>query len=558
MKVKVLQGVNLKNDITTVVAEMAAVKPELLEFFKKLHPVFMESYSINGNILEIQTRIPNFWKLSQILQQIEDFSMGKIVFDEARKKMTEIAKYVTGSMATMPILHSAHVAGYETIQFYINEGFFADKNEMNLDYVVGIGAEQQTVHAAASSKDTALSLKIQRSKMCTNQAIEEMGMPIAPWSMVDSKEEIPAAMEKVGYPCVMKPIGLNGGHGVQIGMNNIDEVNTAWDRIQEYINNEMKFSESKAGWQTKIMVQRMLSGKDFRMVVINGKFAVATNRIQARVIGDGKNTVAKLIEIENQNPARDLTLPTHTLKPIVVDKDLEKVLAKQGFDLNYVPKVGENVRVRDVASMSQGGITEDVTEKVHPQIRLICETIANTVHAYVLGIDVLANDISKPLTLDNGGIIEVNTMPEVYLNAYPVIGTPHPEISDLIIKGLVEGTPLTQKIVILGEATIDQIQAAIKHSIPAGSNYGLMYKGTIYINDNAINSGLSINETVLCLKKNKLLNAIVLHYSNLQELEENGFGFNKIDLLIDGLKDPTVTARINDLKTKGLISNVIA
>jgi cyanophycin synthetase len=72
--------------------------------------------------------------------------------------------------------------------------------------------------------------------------------------------------------------------------------------------------------------------------------------------------------------------------------------------------------------MSQGGITEDFTDQVGPEIKYIVESIASSIHAFVVGVDILCRDISKPLTKDNGGIIEINTKPEAYLNLYPVIG----------------------------------------------------------------------------------------------------------------------------------------
>ena len=66
--------------------------------------------------------------------------------------------------------------------------------------------------------------------------------------------------------------------------------------------------------------------------------------------------------------------------------------------------------------MSQGGTTEDYTDKVSPEVKIMVESLAQSTHAFVLGVDVIANDISKPLTKDNGGILEINTMPESYLN----------------------------------------------------------------------------------------------------------------------------------------------
>ncbi len=532
MNIRVLQGLNLKNPTTTVIAEMTAVKPELLDFFKQLHPVFMVDYSITGEkTLEVQTHLPNVWKNKELLHTLEQHGTGSLSYQEAEDKTLDIVRSFVSSMSTVPILSSAHTLGYETLQFFINKGI-SETLRFNRSYTLGIGREQEIFYSASSTKDSHQAVKVQKDKSFTNQAIENMGLPIARWTLVDAREDLAEAAEKTGYPLVLKPVGLTGGHGVQIGMQNLQELEDAWDRTHEYYEKEMKYPDSKSQQQMKIIIQRMLKGQDYRLLIVNGRFEVGTHRLQAQVTGDGEHTVAQLIEEENKNPARDVRLPTHTLKPIVIDKDLVKVLTKQGLSVEYIPAKDETVRVRDVASMSQGGITADVTETVHPQIRLMCESIAKTLHAYVLGIDVLCQDITKPLTLDNGGIIEMNTMPEMYLNIYPVIGNSYPDVPTRFVQGLTEGKPRTRTVVVLGDVDSKSIHTQVRTDISLAEYIGYMSNNTIYINEQAIQSDIDIEDCVLDLKKNALLDTIVLHYPTVEEVEQNGFGFNTIDLLI--------------------------
>lgn len=531
MQIKVLQGLNLKNPVTTVVAEMDAVKPKLLDFFKELHPVFMKDYKINGKTLEVQTHIPSLWKTTKFMGAIEQFSTGKMSFEDARVQMLEVVRIQIRSMSTIPLLHAAHELGFETSQYYINKGLPA-KLRLNRVYAVGIGAEQHYFYAAGSSKDSHGAVKNQKDKAFTNQVIENLGLPIAKWTLVETRKDLEEKGNEVGYPLVLKPGGLTGGQGVQIGMKNLKELQEAWDRTHEYYEHGMKFPEMKSKSQKEILIQRMLQGEDYRVLVINGKVEVATHRLQARVTGDGKSTIEELINEENKNPARDIQLPTHTLKPITIDESLKNVLRKQDLTIDYVPKKDEEVRVRDVASMSQGGITADVTDKMHPQIKAICESLAKSVHGYVIGVDVLCQDITKPLTLDNGGIIEMNTMPEMYLNIYPVIGKQYPKVPEKMIKGLMAGQQKTKKVVVLGDFTHDEIKAAMAKVIKRPGKVGRLHKGTYYIGEYPINTGLTINDGVLSIKKNKTLNTIVLHYEKVEDVERNGFGLNTIDLLL--------------------------
>jgi cyanophycin synthetase len=532
MKIKVLQGCTLESEHTTVVIECEKAETSLLERFKALHPIFMSSYTIEDErMLKIQTDIPHLWKNPEFVQQIEDLATGKKTYQEAEETMMEQAKLLLGSMTTIPILSAAHALGYETIQFYVNEGSLLKKG-WNLDYCIGIGQEQQLIHSASSSKDSQTAQKTQRDKILTNQYLEEMGIPVAGWAPVETKAELPSVAEKLGFPLVMKPAGLTGGHGVQIGMRSIEELEEAWDRIHYYFEHEMKFPEAKAAWQKKILVQQVLKGNDYRLLVIDGNLEIATHRKQAQVIGDGTSTVEQLIEKENQNPARDIRLPTHTLKPIVIDEDLKKVLAKQQLSLSYVPKKDETVRVRDVASMSQGGITVDVTDTLCPQIRYLAQSIARSIHAHVLGVDVLCQDITKPLTLENGGIIEMNTMPEMYLNTFPVMGTQYPEVNGKMVQALMKSAGHTDTVVVMGQISDDKITDVLEKELPNHGRIGTLHAGTYSINGQPIHTSLTTHEGVLCIKKNASLQTIVLHYDTLEEVIENGFGFNTIDLFV--------------------------
>jgi D-alanine-D-alanine ligase-like ATP-grasp enzyme len=558
MDIRVLQGLNLKHPVTTVVAELEVVKPDLLDFFKELHPIFMVDYAIeDGKVLEVQTHIPYMWKNEECLKALEMHGTGKSTFEEARAQMLEVVRVQIRSMSTIPLLMAAHEKGYETFQYYINDGI-PSSLRFNRVFSIGIGQEMETIYASASSKDSLNANKTQRDKAFTNQMIEMLGLPIAKWAVVDTKDDLADAAEEIGFPLVLKPAGLTGGQGVECGMGNLKELEDAWDRTHEYYEHGMNYPEMKAKWQKKIIIQQMLKGEDYRILVVDGRFAVGTHRLQARVTGDGQHTIEELINEENKNPARDIKLPTHTLKPIVIDNDLKNVLSKQDLTIDYVPKKDEVIRVRDVASMSRGGITADVTDQVHPQIQRVCESLACTVKAHVLGVDVLCQDISKPLTLDNGGIIEMNTMPEMYLNIYPVIGRQYPEVPKMMIDGLMDDAEKTRTVVVLGNVPMEAAHLKIREELEDVENLGYLSDGTTYINEEKINTGFETDQAVLGFKRNRFLDTIALHYSTLDEIEENGLGFNEIDLMIadKGALAP-IREKIDSYVKKGKIANLI-
>jgi cyanophycin synthetase len=52
------------------------------------------------------------------------------------------------------------------------------------------------------------------------------------------------------------------------------------------------------------IVERYLPGADYRLLVVGNRLSAAARREPAQVVGDGKHSVAELVELENKNPLR--------------------------------------------------------------------------------------------------------------------------------------------------------------------------------------------------------------------------------------------------------------
>jgi cyanophycin synthetase len=554
MKIKVLQGLNLENEQTTIIAEMKKAKPDLIEFFHQMHDIFLHEFEIkDSKTLIVKTDLPSLWKLPEFLEPIEKHALGEIDFQKAQKEMLRITKMQVSSMSSVPIIAAAQRRKLETNQIYTN-GEILPRKSMHKNFAVGIGKELGIFVCAATTGDSSFALKTQRNKSYTNQLIESMELPIAKWDQVQSRDQLTQIAEEIGFPLVIKPVGLTAGHGVHVGIKSLEELEKAYDKIVQYFDN---MEHKKSAWQKRIIVQKMVPGDDHRVLVVNGKVEIATHRIPARVTGDAEHTIRELIEIENQNPKRDTSKPTHILKPITIDEKLESVVCENGYELDDIPPKDEIVYVRKVASMSQGGITADVTDQIHPQIKMVCESIARTIHANVVGVDVLAEDISKPLTEKNGSIIEMNTMPEIYLNAYPVIGNDHPEIGEKILDGIIDPDVHTNTVVALGDFKPAELIELTRENLGDAGRIGLYCNGDIYIDDQCVSRGRDLHNAILGLKKNASLDTILINYANEAEIAENGFGFNKIDLAItDKSASKKLTERLQELKAKNLIAEI--
>jgi cyanophycin synthetase len=80
------------------------------------------------------------------------------------------------------------------------------------------------------------------------------------------------------------------------------------------------------------------------------------------------------------------------------------------------------VMLKSTANLSTGGTAIDKTDEVHPYNVFLFERIARIIGLDIAGIDVIAPDISTPLTENGGGIIEVNAAPGFRMHLAPSEG----------------------------------------------------------------------------------------------------------------------------------------
>ncbi len=559
MQLTILQGINLRSPVSMVVAKYESWKTQpnkikeirdLLEQIKSYHPIFAQDIKYLEDGYEVQSRLTFFWR--EVARVIDLHLADKplmfttphgeksgLQYETLSDALHALIQGQFKSMSTIPILASAIEHNYEISQAMVNEGvlIYQRSGKPSLDnrrFNIGCGVEGEVTASISTTRDSYYGFKIQRDKIKTNTLCEQLSLPIAPWAEILSAEHVETIFESFKKPFVIKPVGLVGGSGVTTNINTVEQAKQAYQNALDAIN-----AKPRQDWQTKIIAQEQVYGDDYRILVINGKYEIATKRITAFVIGDGKHTIGDLIDILNQDPRRNVQDPTHTLKPIVKDDMLTQFLDEQNLTIDSVPQKGEQVFVRKVASMSQGGTTEDVTDQVHPQIRALVESMAASAHLYVAGVDIICQDITKPLTTDNGSFIEMNSMPESYLNAFPTQGRAHPDIGDKVLRGLMKDKQRTLRVVVIGyrERKYEDIIAMLAknpdNSRPIDTgNIGYLHDNTIYINGQIMSQDVQIHQATRSLKLNATLGTLIFHYGDMAEVETHGTGFDEIDVLI--------------------------
>lgn len=550
MKIHVLQGLNNQNPGTTIIIELKEnIDTKIIDKIQGFHTVFMDNYKLENKTLTVNSKLPHLWvEIGKALQKLSTRDWSE---DYTNKYILEtIIKKQVSSMSTIPLLHSAINKGLEITQLFLDENI-NDDSDLNRRYIIGCGAESQQICSFSSSKDTYLGFIIQRDKTLTNTILDRLGIQSPKWVEIKEKEDIKKYWNGFPKPVVIKPAGLTGGSGVTTKIETLEQAYKAFDIAHDAIHSK----EGRLKYQYKILMQEQIEGEDYRLLVINGRFQIATKRVPAYVTGDGKNSIEKLIEITNQDPRRDITNPTHTLKPIIIDEALTDYLKDQNITLEYVPKKEERVYVRKVASMSKGGTTEDFTDHVHPQIKDIVESMAKSIHVFGLGVDLYCKDISKPLTKENGAILEVNTMPEAYLNAFPTTGKQYNSIGDLFLEELL-GDVKTKRVVIIGK---DYKQALTGLKLNLDLTYekvGLYSNKKLFINEEVINDNVDTHIAFEHLKRNASLTTIAHHLTN-DEFKQYGNGFERIDLVIVDSNESEILNILKGYENLGLISKII-
>ena len=216
------------------------------------------------------------------------------------------------------------------------------------------------------------------------------------------------------WPVVVKPVNGHKGQGVTTGIMSDEEVKKAFQNI-------LKLSADNGVNFEGALVQEQVYGTDHRLLSVGGKFVAALERVPAFVVGNGQDTIKKLIEVENDLVIR-LDNARSPLCKIKIDEDLMNYLKLQNLSLDSIPAKDETITLRRVANISAGGVSINVTDKAHPDNIKLVEDIGSYFNVKCLGIDVLAADISKSWREGNFGIIEINAGPGVFMHLAPAYG----------------------------------------------------------------------------------------------------------------------------------------
>jgi len=275
---------------------------------------------------------------------------------------------------------------------------------------LGYGKKTKRIQAAITDQTSLIGADIAQDKNRTKNILEENFLPVPMGVVVNSIDELQKVRVRMPPPYALKPLNGNHGNGVALNLMTSAEVMKAFDEAR-------KFSPA-------ILIEEMCPGRDYRVLVVNGKMIAAAERRPPFIMGDGIHTVLQLIENINQDPRRGEG-HDKMLSKIRVDEITLALLQKQGLSLASVLPSKQMILLRENANLSSGGTAVDVTDQVHPQVSTLCERAARVVGLDICGIDLIHDDISMPVQAQTK-IIEVNAGPGLRMHLAPSEGSARP------------------------------------------------------------------------------------------------------------------------------------
>jgi len=363
--------------------------------------------------------------------------------------------------------------------------------------------------------------------------LSTLGFPVPQGDIVVSVKEAIAAARKIGYPVAVKPVVGHKGIGVTADIQDAAELEFAFSRAVDAI---------PEGQTADIIVEKSIAGVDFRLLCVNGRFVAATERRPASVVGDGRSTIADLIERENRTRARRDT-PTSPLGKIKCDEAMEMYLKEQSLSLKSVIEPDRTVRLRKVANLSAGGLSVDATRTVHPDNIILAQDIAQHFRLTCLGIDVISPDLSKSWKEGSFGILEINAAPGIFMHLRPAIGESVDVPSHILETFFHSDTDAKIPLITFNRISIQELQETIDHILLQHPDWtiGAVCRDAVFINRAEKNLHKDYNINVQNLLRNPKLDLLIAEYGE-EVLERDGMFYSGSNMVV--LDNPTETEQM--------------
>ena len=211
---------------------------------------------------------------------------------------------------------------------------------------------------------------------------------------INSKRNTKAAYQyakRLGFPVIVKP--NSGSHG--IGVFLVNNKREFWGAMR------VVFKSDRVA-----LVERVVRGKDYRIVVLDKKIISAYERIPLNIIGDERSTIRELLAKKQ----RSYIASSRDTRINLSDPRMKSKLQRQKLNLSSIPRRGEQIFLLENANLSSGGDAVDVTKSIHSEFKRLAIKLTKDMGLRLCGVDLMVqgNIQEKPKKY---WILEINAAP---------------------------------------------------------------------------------------------------------------------------------------------------
>jgi cyanophycin synthetase len=386
----------------------------------------------------------------------------------------------------------------------------------------GFGKNQIRGIATTFDCDSHLDSDLTTRKDDCKAFLKVFGFPVPEGDIVKSDREALAVAREIGYPVTIKPVVGHKGIGVTADVRSARELELACDRAIKAI------PENQA---TRIIVEKSIQGRDFRLLCVNGKFVTATERRAASVMGNGYSTIDELIREENRKPERR---DTSAMSKIQCDEAMELYLDEQGLSLDSVIEKDETIYLRKVANLSAGDISIDVTSTMHPDNIILVQDIDQYFRLTCLGIDAIAESLEISWKEGNFAILGINAAPGILMHLNPAVGGSVDVPSHILNAFFESGNDARIPILTFNKISVSDLKETINYILSQYPDWiiGAVCRDGVLINRSEKVLSPDYNKNVQSLLRNPNLDLLIAEYDK-EILETAGmfyYGSNMVVL----------------------------
>jgi cyanophycin synthetase len=341
---------------------------------------------------------------------------------------------------------------------------------------LGYGANQKRIQATVTSETSNIGVDLAGDKEDTKYLLERAEVPVPRGEIIRKESSLEETCSYVGFPLVIKPINGNHGRGITVDIQNYEDALVAFKHAQ-------KVSSS-------VIVEKYITGVDYRLLVINHTLVAAALRTPAHVVGNGKSNIQQLVDEVNSDERRGYG-HEKVLTQITLNELTLTLIRGKGYTLDTILKKDEELILKDTANLSTGGTSRDVTDLVHPSNVAMAERISRIIDLDICGIDIMTSDISLPLNETGGAVLEVNAGPGFRMHLAPTQGLPRnvaaPVIDKLFPPGSTSRIPIVAITGTNGKTTTTRLLAHMARM--KGYKVGYTTSDGVYIQNQLLMKG---------------------------------------------------------------------